>query len=266
MTNQISLTVNGIQHTLDSVPGETLSTLLRERLNLTGTKIGCEEAECGACTVLVDGEPMMSCVYPAERANGKTVVTIEGLAQRVHDVMKLHPLQQAFVEHGAVQCGFCIPGQIMTAYALLKRNPDPGSADIRHALKDTLCRCAGYPSIENAILAAAQALRTGEPVQKPTHIPDSIHEHQTVGRSHQRPEAVEKVTGQAIFTDDLKFDGMLHARVKRAMVPHAFLTRLDVSKARSLPGVMAVLTAERYSRRTQSRSGHLRLACHGGDW
>jgi selenium-dependent xanthine dehydrogenase len=244
VTNQISLEVNGIHHILESVPGETLSTLLRERLNLTGTKIGCEEAECGACTVLVEGEPMMSCVYPAERANGKSIVTIEGLAQRVHDEMKLHPLQEAFVEHGAVQCGFCIPGQIMTAYALLKRNPDPTSADIRFALKDTLCRCAGYPSIENAILAAAQALRTGESVWRPKHIPNSIHQHQTVGHSHLRPEALEKVTGQAIYTDDLKFDGMLHASVKRAMIPHGFLRKLDVSKAKALPGVVAVLTAE----------------------
>jgi CO/xanthine dehydrogenase Mo-binding subunit/aerobic-type carbon monoxide dehydrogenase small subunit (CoxS/CutS family) len=244
MNTQISLTVNGTKHTLEPVAGETLSTLLRERLRLTGTKIGCEEAECGACTVLVDGEPLMSCVYPAERADGKTIVTIEGLAQRVHEEMKLHPLQEAFVQHGAVQCGFCIPGQIMTAYALLKRNPDPASADIRFALKDTLCRCAGYPSIENAIIAAAEALRTGEPVGKPTHIPNSIHEHKTVGHSHLRPEAVEKVTGEAIYTDDLKFDGMLYAKAKRAMIPHGFVTKLDISKAKVLPGVVAVLTAE----------------------
>lgn len=244
MPNQISLTVNGYPYTVDALPGETLSTLLRERLRLTGTKIGCDEAECGACTVLVDGEPMMSCVYPAERADGKTVTTIEGLAQRVHEEMKLHPLQEAFVEHGAVQCGFCIPGQIMTAYALLKRNPNPAGDEIRFALKDTLCRCAGYPSIENAILAAAESLRTGEPVKRPVHIPDSVHEHKTVGRKHLRPEAVEKVTGSAVFTDDLKFEGMLYARVRRAMIPHGFLKRLDVSKARALKGVAAVLTAE----------------------
>jgi xanthine dehydrogenase molybdenum-binding subunit len=239
----INLSVNEVQYSLQSIPGETLSALLRERLRLTGTKIGCNEAECGACTVLVDGEPIMSCVYPAERANGKTIVTIEGLAQRVHDEMKLHPLQEAFVEHGAVQCGFCIPGQILTAYALLKRNPDADSADIRFALKDTLCRCAGYPSIEDAILAAAQALRTGEPVSKP-RIPDSIFGQKSVGRSHHRPDAVEKVTGKAIFTDDLVFPGMLYARVRRAMIPHGFLTRLDISKAKALPGVAAVLTSE----------------------
>jgi len=243
MKKQISLTVNDIQHTLEPVPGETLSTLLRQRLRLTGTKIGCEEAECGACTVLVDGEPVVSCIYPAERADGKTIVTIEGLAKRVHNEMKLHPLQEAFVEHGAVQCGFCIPGQIMTAYALLKRNPDPNSADVRFALKDTLCRCAGYPTIENAILSAAQALRTGEPVQKPK-IPDSIHTHKSVGHSHTRHDGVDKVIGTAIYTDDLVFDGMLYAKVRRAMIPHGFLTKLDISKAKALPGVVAVLTAE----------------------
>ena len=115
--NEINLTVNGREYALPSKPGEMLSGLLRERLKLTGTKIGCEEAECGACTVLINGEPMLSCVYPAERANGKEIVTVEGLAQNG----KLHPLQEAFIQHGAVQCGFCIPGQLMTSYALLKR-------------------------------------------------------------------------------------------------------------------------------------------------
>jgi selenium-dependent xanthine dehydrogenase len=241
--SKIDLTVNGTQHSLETSAGETLSTLLRERLRLTGTKIGCDEAECGACTVLVDGEPIMSCIYPAERADGKAIVTIEGLAQRVHEEMKLHPLQEAFVEHGAVQCGFCIPGQIMTAYALLKRKPNPDSAEIRFALKDTLCRCAGYPTIENAILAAAQSLRTGEPIAKPD-IPNSIHDHKTVGHSHLRPDAVEKVTGEAVYTDDLVFERMLYAKVRRAMIPHGFLKRLDISKARALPGVAAILTAE----------------------
>lgn len=243
MNSQISLTVNGIKHTLEPLPGETLSALLRQRLRLTGTKIGCEEAECGACTVLVDGEPVVSCIYPAERADGKTIVTIEGLAQRVHEEMKLHPLQEAFIEHGAVQCGFCIPGQILTAYALLKRNPNPTKDEVRFALKDTLCRCAGYPTIENAILAAAQALRTGEPVQKPK-IPDSIHTHKSVGHTHTRHDGVDKVTGAAIYADDLVFDGMLYAKVRRTMIPHGFLTKLDISKAKALPGVVAVLTAD----------------------
>ncbi|MBL8079618.1 MAG: molybdopterin-dependent oxidoreductase [Anaerolineales bacterium] len=264
MNNQISLTVNGTKHTIDPIPGETLSTLLRQRLRLTGTKIGCEEAECGACTVLVDGEPIMSCVYPAARADGKNIVTIEGLAgeftaksaknakknqlnlgdlSELRGSNALHPLQEAFVEHGAVQCGFCIPGQIMTAYALLKCNPNPNSDDIRFALKDTLCRCAGYPTIENAIIAAAESLRTGEPVRKP-NVPDSIHEHKSVGHTHTRHDGVDKVIGTAIYTDDLVFDGMLYAKAKRAMIPHGFLTKLDISKAKALKGVVSVLTAE----------------------
>jgi aerobic-type carbon monoxide dehydrogenase small subunit (CoxS/CutS family) len=243
MKQEITLTVNNQKFTLPIKPGETLASLLRLRLHLTGTKIGCDEAECGACTVLVDGEPMMSCIYPAARADGKSIVTIEGLAERVQEVVKLHPLQEAFVQHGSVQCGFCIPGQIMTAYALLKRNPNPTSDEVRYALKDTLCRCAGYPMIERAILAAAHTLRTGEPLPLPK-IPDSIHHKDIVGRTHSRPDGVDKVTGQAIFTDDLVFDGMLYAKAKRAMVPHAILKSLDVSQARALEGVAAVLTAE----------------------
>ena len=243
MKQEITLTVNNKEYNLQVKPGETLAALLRQRLHLTGTKIGCDEAECGACTVLIDGEPMMSCIYPAARADGKIIVTIEGLADRVHQEMKLHPLQEAFVEHGAVQCGFCIPGQIMTAYALLKRNPDPTSDEVRYALKDTLCRCAGYPMIERSILAAAHTLHTGEPLPPPL-VPDSIHHQDIVGRTQKRPDAVDKVTGDAIFTDDLKFDDMLYAKAKRAMVPHAILKHLDVSKAKALPGVEAVLTAE----------------------
>lgn len=240
---ELTLTVNEKTYDLPSLPGETLADLLRNRLRLTGTKIGCEESECGACTVLVDGEPILSCMYPAERAGGKTILTIEGLAQQVNAKLKLHPLQEAFVGHGAVQCGFCIPGQIMTAYALLNHNPDPSQEDIRFALKDTLCRCAGYPTIENAILAAAHSLRTGEPVPPP-NIPDSLHSHSIVGHTEIRPDAIEKVTGEAIYTDDLVFEGMLFARVRRAMVPHAFLKKLDITKAIALKGVSAVLTAK----------------------
>jgi len=243
MDNELTLTVNGNIYNLLALPGETLADLLRNRLRLTGTKIGCNEAECGACTVLVDGDPILSCVFPAERACGKHILTIEGLADMKGGEVKLHALQEAFVMHGAVQCGFCIPGQIMTAYALLQRNPDPGPDEIRYALKDTLCRCAGYPSIENAILAAAASLKTGEPISPPK-IQESLADHKVIGRTQIRPDAADKVTGKAIFTDDLAFDGMLFASVKRAEVPHAFLRRLNVEKARALPGVTAVLTAD----------------------
>ncbi|MCB2178294.1 molybdopterin-dependent oxidoreductase [bacterium] len=240
----LSLTVNHKPITVEIEAGQTLAELLRETLNLTGTKIGCNEAECGSCTVLVDGQPMLSCTYPAMRAQGKHVLTIEGLSEppKNGDQPELHPLQAAFVEYGAVQCGFCIPGQIMTAYALLKRNPDPSSAEIRHDLKDTLCRCAGYPTIERAIKAAAYSLRTGEPLPPP-EIPESNVPLHTIGKLQIRPDSIAKVIGTAKFTDDLKFDEMLHATVKRALVPHGILKHLDVEKARSLEGVSAVLTA-----------------------
>lgn len=242
MNNNLTINVNGKDYELPAIPGETLSELLRERLNLTGTKIGCNEAECGACTVVIDSMPVLSCTYPAERASGKQILTIEGLARQKEGGIHLHPLQEAFVTHGAVQCGFCIPGQIMTSYALLQQNPAPASDEIRYALKDTLCRCAGYPAIESAINAAADSLRTGLPVA-PGKLSVEDKKNRVIGQIQIRPDAVEKVTGAAIFTDDLKFDRMLFAAAKRAGVPHAILRHLNVNKARELPGVVSVLTA-----------------------
>jgi xanthine dehydrogenase molybdenum-binding subunit len=244
----MDLTVNGKTYSLEPRPGEMLSDLLRERLGLTGTKIGCNEMECGACTVLVDGEPVLSCNYPAGRASGKQILTIEGLAQMTQaghagDQATIHPLQEAFIKYGAVQCGFCIPGQLMTAYALLQRQPNPAEADIRHALKDTLCRCAGYPTIISAIQAAAHSLRTGEALPEPV-LPETSAPLEVIGTVQSRPDALAKVTGQALFSDDLRFDDMLHACAKRAVRPHAIVKRIDVSQARALPGVAAVLTAE----------------------
>jgi len=241
----MEFTVNGKPVSIDPLPGEVLSDLLRERLGLTGTKIGCNEAECGACTVLIDGEPVLSCAYPSAKADGHYVVTVEGLAALAPEGTKsgLHPLQEAFVQHGAVQCGFCIPGQLMTAGALLDHNPDPSEEDIRHALKDTLCRCAGYPTIIRAVQAAARSLQTGESPSPPS-LPSETKPDAVVGTVQIRPDAVAKVTGEAIYTDDIHFAGMLHARVKRAMVPHAIVHRIDILRAKALPGVAAVLIAD----------------------
>lgn len=244
MTAEIHLTVNGQDFTLPLIPGESLSDLLRKRLHLTGTKVGCGEGKCGACTVLVNGRATRSCTYLAERADGKTIRTIEDLAipGGTGGGVKLHPIQEAFVIHGAVQCGFCTPGQIMSASALLEKNANPSSQDIRQALKGNLCRCAAYPTIESAVLAAAQAINTGQSIKEPLVQPSS-QEMRVIGTAVIRPDAVDKVTGSAIYTDDLQFEGMLYARVKRAGIPHAFLRSLDISKARDLPGVVAVLTA-----------------------
>ncbi len=235
----MKFTVNGTPIEIEPQPGEMLSDLLRERLDLTGTKIGCNEAECGACTVLLNGAPVLSCTYPAAKAQGKEIVTIEGLSENG----VLHPLQEAFITHGAVQCGFCIPGQLMTGYALLQENPYPTRDDIQHALKDTLCRCAGYPTIERAVQAAAQSLNAKSPVSPPEIAADSKEPLDTIGTRQIRPDAVEKVTGTAKFTDDLKFPGMLHAAVKRAGIPHGILRQIKTESAASLPGVSTVLTA-----------------------
>ncbi len=235
--SDLQLTVNDQLHRLTVGQSEMLSDVLRYRLGLTGTKIACEEAECGTCTVLLDGAPVLSCVLPAFKAAGRSVFTIEGLASEG----SLHPLQEAFVSFGAVQCGFCIPGQIMTAAALLESNPDPSEEEIRHALKDTLCRCAGYPTIIRSVQAAAKRLNSGGPIG----IPDLPTSTQTrvVGQLVARPDAVDKVTGSAKFADDYSFPEMLHGATLRAGVPHGFVRRLDLARARALDGVAAVLTA-----------------------
>src|SRR5690348_16342317 len=130
--SQINITVNGKAHDRDIADSRTLAQFLRLDLGLTGTKIGCEEAECGICTVLVDGTPVDACIYPAFKAQGRSITTIEGLAEGEI----LHPLQSNFIRHGAVQCGYCTPGLIMTSAALIEENPDPNEHDIKVALKD----------------------------------------------------------------------------------------------------------------------------------
>ncbi len=155
MPYQISLRVNG--RTFHSVVDAriTLAEFLRENLGLTGTKQGCGEGECGACTVLLDGLPVASCCMLALEAQGHEVTTIEGLAKP----NRLHPVQKAFVDHGAVQCGFCTPGMVLSAKALLDQNPNPTEQEIRSALSGNLCRCTGYQKIVEAVSAAASALQ-----------------------------------------------------------------------------------------------------------
>lgn len=149
--HMITVTVNGTTERLSVASNLTLLQLLRETLALTGTKNGCEAGECGACTVLVDGRPVNSCMMLAVEVDGHEVLTVEGLAPEG----RLSPLQQAFVERNAVQCGFCTPGMLMSAYALLQRNPDPTEAEIKEALVGNLCRCTGYVRIIQAVKTAA---------------------------------------------------------------------------------------------------------------
>jgi carbon-monoxide dehydrogenase small subunit len=147
----IRLLVNGDQHDVAVWPNETLVEVLRDRLELTGTKMGCGEGACGTCTVLLEGRPVRSCLTLAVEAQGKEIVTIEGLAEGGD----LHPVQEAFVQHGAIQCGFCSPAMILTGKALLDDNPNPTEDEVRRALSGVVCRCTGYAKIVEAVLAAA---------------------------------------------------------------------------------------------------------------
>lgn len=147
----ITLTVNGSKERVDVPSNMTLLQMLREKLALTGTKNGCEAGECGACTILLDGEPVNSCLVLAVEADGRELLTVEGLAPEG----ELSPLQQAFIDHNAVQCGYCTPGMLMTATALLRRNPQPSEDEIKEALVGNLCRCTGYVRIIAAIQDAA---------------------------------------------------------------------------------------------------------------
>ena len=155
MTKELlSLRVNGEPYTVAAEPHHTLLEVLREELGLTGTKHGCELGECGACTVLVDGVPILSCLtLPAQLAANAEITTVEGLANG----SQLHPLQTAFAEEGAAQCGYCTPGMLMAAKALLDSNPRPSRAEIAHAISGNLCRCTGYTAIYEAVEKAAKA-------------------------------------------------------------------------------------------------------------
>ena len=151
----LQFTVNGAEQAEFVEPGALLVDVLRDKLGLTATKNGCGQGTCGACTVLIDGEPQLSCLVPAQRAEGRAVLTLEGIAEGGEP----HPLQRAFADGFAVQCGFCASGMIVAAKWLLDRNPDPSRADVIDAISGNICRCTGYDSIINAVLSAAAEMR-----------------------------------------------------------------------------------------------------------
>ena len=155
MKSAIQLTINGETREVLVEPYASLLDTLRDELQLTGTKKGCDEGDCGACTVIIDGKTATSCLVLAMDAHGRDLLTVEGLASG----QELHPVQRAFMEHGGVQCGFCTPGLIMSAVGLLQENPDPTEADVRYSIGGNLCRCTGYMRVVKSILEAAEAIR-----------------------------------------------------------------------------------------------------------
>jgi selenium-dependent xanthine dehydrogenase len=223
-------TVNGERTEGGAV--KKLLDFIREDLRLTGAKNGCGSGACGACTVLVDGKPVRSCVTPLSKVEGKNVVTIEGLSAREKEVYAF-----AFAEAGAVQCGFCIPGIVLSAKALIDADIDPPDEAIRKAIRSNICRCTGYKKIIDGIKIAAGLFRDNAPVPARRFTGG-------MGENMHRPDAVVKTLGAGKYVDDLVFDGMLHAQAIRSAHPRARVLKIDASAALAHPDCVAVLTAK----------------------
>ena len=265
----VSFILNGKTIQVEAPPKKNLLELLRG-MNVYSVKNGCGQGDCGLCTILVDGKPVRACMLTAADIQGHSLLTVEGLTPDG----SVHPIQQAFVECGAVQCGFCTPAHILVTKALLDANPNPSEKEIRQALSNLRCRCTGFVRIVDAVRHAAELLRDETPhPSEPIHltlpqnledleIPQSYYRHDNltwplpplvfsptdmpplsyVGKPQQKVDAVKLVQGKAVFTDDFKMDGMLFAALLTSPHAHARIRKIDTSKARSLPGVHAVLT------------------------
>lgn len=290
---EIKLQVNNIAHIVSTHPGDSLLKVLR-RLGYYGVKHGCESGECGACAVLVDGKPINSCLYLAAQADGHLIETIEGMGEHPEQGWKhtggLHTLQRAFVESGAIQCGYCTPAQILAAQELLRRNPTPTETEVRDALSGVLCRCTGYIKPVEAVLRAAAEMAAHrhekgelsipidlpepsdwlEPDQSASDAPSislttrtvprvvltpQTSQWQRVGKPEIKVDAIKLVQGKPAFTADFEKRNLLVAKVLLSPHAHANIKRIDASRARSLPGVAAVLTWEDLPRVVYSTAG-----------
>ncbi|MFP3853266.1 MAG: molybdopterin-dependent oxidoreductase [Anaerolineales bacterium] len=265
----ITLIINGKERALDSAPGQTLLDLLRE-FHYWGAKRGCDTGECGVCTVLLDGQPVRSCQLKASAATGHEIITIEGLRPQ-HE---LDPIQRAFIETGAIQCGYCTPAQILTTKALLDQKPDPTEAEIREALSGVICRCTGYVRTVEAVQRAAAALRgdttpitqyeehrqrgsedvpsipapyrrgdrSRSPLPPYLITPPDLPHLEVVGNATAKIDGPKLAQGRPVFTADISMDGMLYGALLTSPHAHARIRSIDASRARELPGLHAVLT------------------------
>ena len=232
-TQTYTLMVNAQPRRVTATAQTLLMDVLRDQLRLTGVKDGCGTGHCGSCMVIKDGEAVRACLVPMKKVNADaTITTIEGLAAPDGS---LHPVQQAYLEQGATQCGFCTPGFIMATKALLDKNPNPTLEEIYKSHQWNICRCTGHNAILRAIQQAA-----GQPVPS---LPSVKQPLQAISRPLPRPDAVDKVTGRGLYADDLYIEGMLYAKTLRSKYPHALLKKVEVSKAKTLAGVVTVLTA-----------------------
>ena len=266
---KIKLTLNGQKSAFKVLPNQKLLDFLRET-GLKSVKNGCREGDCGMCTILLNGKPVKSCLIEMKTMDGKKVDTLESMGTSDN----LHPLQQAFLETGAIQCGFCTPAQLLTSKAFLDKNKDPKPEEVRKALSNVLCRCTGYVRIVDAVLRAAAVMRgekvkpyipseffydqdvsevklpkayyrkdgNAKPLMPLVITPEKMPKMVEVGKPTQKVDGVKLVTGKPVFTDDVEPEGTLFGALLTSPHAHAIIKNIDVSKARALPGVRAVLT------------------------
>ncbi|MCJ7724228.1 MAG: 2Fe-2S iron-sulfur cluster-binding protein, partial [Anaerolineales bacterium] len=288
----LQLTVNGISHRIEISPADTLFTILR-RLGYHSVKFGDEQGLTGSDTVLFDNKPINACLMLAAQAEDHIIVTVEALGEHPDQGWKitdgLHPIQQAFIETGAIQCGYCTPAQVLAAKALLDKNPIPTDSEVREALSGILCRCTGYLKPVQAVLRAAARMRgeAVEPIEvggildlvgqseepiSPTSLTTSTPETQVritpriiaipqvqpfqrVGKPDIKVDAIKLVQGKPAFAADIEKRDMLVAKVLHSPFAHARIKKIDVSKSRALPGVAAVLTWQDIPRVVYSTAG-----------